>query len=294
MDGAELRTAKQRAVKVQREALALSRAANPDRRSPGVEKRRRGAADGGPAGRRRRRPSIVHPPPFSAMPTTSMPPLGPAQTPEEEHIEIEEPWTLGYVHTDQDLYANDDTRGQLTRYAQDWRGVTVVEVEGEEQSTLTSIKELQTPPSLAMCSHPDVLPPTYGLHTTAPVPAERLITTYRSYITPTSRYLSDPLNAYAHLGVPKPFVHLLGPPLNVALDARMTGNISRFTRNGCKPNAILRPVLCKTAKDEDLAFGVFALRDLKADEEIVLGWEWDDGNVIHQLPAVLSSPDAFS
>ncbi|KAF9799708.1 hypothetical protein IEO21_10518 [Rhodonia placenta] len=46
--------------------------------------------------------------------------------------------------------------------------------------------------------------------------------------------------------------------------------------------------------DEDaLTFGIFALRDLKAHEEVVLGWEWDDGSVIHHLPALINNPHIF-
>lgn len=37
----------------------------------------------------------------------------------------------------------------------------------------------------------------------------------------------------------------------------------------------------------EVAFGIFALRELKEKEEIVLGWEWDDGSAIHELPGVL-------
>ena len=102
--------------------------------------------------------------------------------------------------------------------------------------------------------------------------------------------------------MPKPFVHLMGPPLDVALDARLVGNGSRFVRNGCRPNAVLRPVLCKksstssaaSSSEETLTFGVFALRDLKAHEEVVLGWEWDDGSVIHHLPALIDAPHLFA
>ncbi|KAI6042348.1 hypothetical protein EDC04DRAFT_3088612 [Pisolithus marmoratus] len=51
-----------------------------------------------------------------------------------------------------------------------------------------------------------------------------------------------------------------------------------------------------TSSDEDsttLSFGLFALRDLRADEEIVLGWEWDDGHAVHMLPALIESPGMF-
>lgn len=120
--------------------------------------------------------------------------------------------------------------------------------------------------------------------------------------------------------MPKPFVHLLGPPLDVALDARVAGDEGRFVRSGCRPNAVLRPVICEESKEkerqrmkerekerrgkekipsvedgeEPLTFGVFALRDMKANEEVVLGWEWDDGNAIHALPALIETPHLFS
>lgn len=86
----------------------------------------------------------------------------------------------------------------------------------------------------------------------------------------------------------------------------MTGDEGRFVRSGCRPNAVLRPVVCTAPKEgkdswstgskgdsEMLKFGVFALRDLKANEEVVLGWEWDDGSVVHTLPAVIENPHFF-
>ena len=143
--------------------------------------------------------------------------------------------------------------------------------------------------------------PSYTVRTTQPIPSSSLIAPYTSTIIPSTVYLSDPLNSYAHLGMPKPFVHLMGPPLDVALDARLAGNGTRYVRSGCRPNAVLRPMLCRrshktssTGCDDTLTFGVFALRDLKAHEEVVLGWEWDDGSVIHHLPALIDSPHLFS
>ena len=46
-------------------------------------------------------------------------------------------------------------------------------------------------------------------------------------------------------------------------------------------------------EDEAITFGIFALRDLKPNEEVVVGWEWDDDNVIHHLPALIQSPFTF-
>ncbi|KAH9030390.1 hypothetical protein EDB84DRAFT_1562568 [Lactarius hengduanensis] len=140
-----------------------------------------------------------------------------------------------------------------------------------------------------------------------PIPSSKFITPFASTIIPSSSYFSDPLNAYAHHGMPKPFVHLFGPPLDVALDARITGDEARFVRSGCRPNAVLRPTICSPTKGTDqrdplsskcrdsetLTFGVFALRDVKANEEVVLGWEWDDGSVVHHLPVLIEAPHMF-
>ena len=334
---------KERAIRLQKERLAFGsvggdagdgkEAAKHRRRaSPGLERKQRrtgvsvtstsvtGVA-GLEIGKKKRRPSVVQHPPVPSLPTNSIIAAQATPNPEEEHIEIDnEPWKEAYVHISDDIIPNDDTRAKLRRQAAHWRGVTAI---GSPASPVVvppallqtpppvTIKEL--PPSstlnpfLALNSNPEVLPPTYSLHTTQPISSQSLITPFKACITPSSSYLADPLNAYAHLGMPKPYVHLLGPPFEVALDARLVGNHSRFVRRGCKPNAVLRPVLCdgkgeqatdgnheKDHTDESsLGFGVFALRDLKANEEVVLGWEWDDGNAVHNLPALLDAPLTF-
>ena len=105
--------------------------------------------------------------------------------------------------------------------------------------------------------------------------------------------------------MPKPSGLLVGP-LDLALDARIMDDKAWFVHSGCRPNAVLCPVLChaKSAqeneeerhvdKDETTpSFAVFALRDLKADEEVILGWEWDYGNAVHSLPALIQAPHIF-
>lgn len=318
---------KERAMKLQKERLGMDptregdgKEAKQRRRSPGLErKQRRGAisvvaAGAGAAvsivtdgpGKKKRRPSIMQQPPTPTLNKQSTPNGGS----EEEQVEIDsEPWKDSYVHIAQDIVPNDDTRAKLKRQAADWRGITAISTSSFPHDSAfipssalhtaspISIKPLSPQsslnPFLSQNSNPLVLPPAFSLHTTQPIPSDALITPFRSCITPSSSYLADPLNAYAHLGMPKPFVHLMGPPLDVALDARIAGNHGRFARWGCKPNAVLRPVLCDRDDDCSLSFGVFALRDLKANEEVVLGWEWDDGNAIHSLPALLEAPDTF-
>ena len=201
-------------------------------------------------------------------------------------------WSLSYVHIPHDIVPHHDTREKLRRQAQHWRGVTAL-----DDGPRTTVKPLPASsfsnPALSLYTNPSVLPPAYAVHTSSPIPEDHLITPYTSTITPSSSYLSDPLNSYAHLGMPKPFVHLIGPPLDLALDSRIAGNSARFVRNGCRPNAVLRPFLCPRSQQDTLSFGVFALRDLKANEEVVLGWEWDDGHVVHHLPALIETPGMF-
>ncbi|PFH48187.1 hypothetical protein AMATHDRAFT_76861 [Amanita thiersii Skay4041] len=278
---------KERAVRLQKARLRQAQdqpgqERHRRRSSPGVERkhRRPSAAisalpSGGNNSKRKRRPSL-----HEETPTI---------------VDIDEPWSLSYVHTPQDVVPHKDTREKLRQQAQHWRGITAL----DDQPSRTAVKPLPSSsfsnPALSLFTNPSVLPPSYSVHTSSPIPSEQLITPYTSTITPSSSYLSDPLNSYAHLGMPKPFVHLIGPPLDLALDSRITGNNSRFVRNGCRPNAVLRPFLCPqpTSSSDTLSFGVFALRDLKANEEVILGWEWDDGHVVHSLPALIEGPHMF-
>ncbi|KAF8064469.1 hypothetical protein FPV67DRAFT_224442 [Lyophyllum atratum] len=268
------------------------------RTSPGLERKHRRtsapAIDGSNTSKRKRRASFVVPPP----------PPPAAEEDADVVVDIDEPWSHSYVHIQDDILPARETREKLLRHAQSWRGITAVAP--------------FPPPSPPVAVHPlpdpdPVRPPAYVVHTTAPVQCEGLIAPFTSTITPSATYLSDPLNAYAHLGLPKPFVHLIGPPLDLALDARIAGDSARYVRSGCRPNAVLRPVLCPRSsvsvpeegaspnpqpkppeeKEGTLGFAVFALRDLKAHEEVVLGWEWDDGHAIHQLPALIQTPGLF-
>ncbi|KAF8188746.1 hypothetical protein BJ912DRAFT_851154 [Pholiota molesta] len=330
------------------------------RLSPGTDRRaRRGHAapftEGTGPAKRRRRPSVLHPPstptiPFSTNPGPLHPPPPPAvpqQPGDEEHVDVDaEGWKATYVQITHDIVPDDDTRTKLRRAAQHWRGITAIS--SPPPSPPLAIRPLPPSPSLNPSSstthpashspnttnnthHPSACrPPAYAAYTTRPIPSSALLTPFPSTITPASHYLREPTNGYAHLGMPKPHVHLLGPPLGVALDARGAGGEGRFVRWGCRPNAVLRPVLCREgrgktakfgvryerrkeegvgdkegedkeemeekAKDEDettLGFAVFALRDLRAGEEVVLGWEWDDGHAVHRLPALLRAPGMF-
>lgn len=246
--------------------------------SPGVEKKQRRINSGELKKRRR---SISKPTGLpQSISAISQPTISSAAaattTDEDEHIVIDVEDT--YITVQHDAVPLQETRERLARNAQNWRGITALDMDDETfiQPTTTTTSRLR--------------PVDYGLHTSVPVKANDFIAPYNSTVTPSSDYLSNPLNAYAHLGMPKPFVHIIGPPHNVALDSRIRGSRSRFARSGCHPNAVLRPYLCA----DKISFGIFALRDLKPNEEVVLGWEWDDGNAIHHLPALLEHPELFT
>jgi hypothetical protein len=291
---------KEKAVRLQlgrqREIQGIMR-----RASPGVEKKqRRASAPAIEGSRKKRRPSILT---QTHNPHTQPPRI------EDEHVEICEPSNLSFVPIANDVVPHRQTREKLERAAHSWRGVTALQVsEKDLQPPRTAVQLLPSSsyshPTLSLCTNPSVRPPAYAFHTAEPVPRAKMITPYHSTIIPSSAYLSDTLNSYAHLGMPKPFVHLIGPPLDLALDSRITGDNSRFVRSGCKPNAILRPMICSKSQENErnsrseegrdtMGFGVFALRDLKANEEVVLGWEWDDGHAVHNLPALIESPHSF-
>jgi len=70
------------------------------------------------------------------------------------------------------------------------------------------------------------------------------------------------------------------------------GRFARI-RSGCRPNAILRPSPLLCDDSDSLGFGVFALRDLKANGEVVLSWEWDNGIAVYNLSALLKTLKIF-
>lgn len=134
-------------------------------------------------------------------------------------------------------------------------------------------------------------PTIYGVFVTETLSTGAFLGEYRCEVLDTTTYRKDPINQYAALGIPKPYVHSVGPPVNLVLDARSYGNEMRFVRSGCHPNVVIRPIFFRAtdALTSKLHFGIFAARELTKNEEIVLGWEWDDQHVVHTLRSVIDS-----
>ncbi|KAI9573435.1 hypothetical protein HD554DRAFT_2012767, partial [Boletus coccyginus] len=287
--------------------------------SPGAERKsRRGSAvaaaiEGSGSSRKKRRASrISHPNDNGPTPSSTLPP-----TP---------------VTFPPDIYPNPSVYSQLLRVAKAWRGVTALNPPlhvASDPSPFSHTSIYPSPPisnyvstPVPSSSHPRSCaksPLTLSTNTVSfsnpngTIPATTLLAPYTAAIVPSAAYLADPLNGYAHLGMGKPHVRLVGGGWGVGLDARnVEDSKARWARCGCWPNAVVRPVICKQQTDDSsdqddvpptsdsdadptsLSFALFALRDLRADEEIVLGWEWDDGHAVHTLPALMESPGLFA
>ncbi|KAE9402111.1 hypothetical protein BT96DRAFT_937413 [Gymnopus androsaceus JB14] len=256
----------------------------------------------------------------------------------------------------EDIIPQKETRDRLQRQAAEWRAGRISIVRPFDYLLrLLLIPKHQFPyvhsthqvPLHQLSCH------QYTLYTQLNL-SHSFVAPFPSVITPSSEYLKDPLNEYAVLGMPKPKVHLMGPPLDVCLDARgmgMGGINEEFGEEGEDAQGKGKemgngPVLCDSTKakrkhgkrkgkktrkasgnraseveasasrssnhgpgaqsdgdtegdsdsDSDpqtLSFAIFALRDLKADEEVVLGWEWNDANVVHLLPALVEGKGVF-
>ncbi|KAK0552845.1 SET domain-containing protein 3 [Tilletia horrida] len=166
-------------------------------------------------------------------------------------------------------------------------------------------------------------PIMHGLYADVAISAGTFICEYRGEIIDADAYRADPINQYAALGTTKPHVHILPPPLNLAIDARRYGTEARFARPSCHPNSVLRPILLRPPRDQELdrkgtlgpgtdiasaskegspssssrkelLFGIFAISDINRGHEITLGWEWDDLHIVHFLPELVKEPPRVS
>ncbi|KAL5637646.1 hypothetical protein ACGC1H_004157 [Rhizoctonia solani] len=145
------------------------------------------------------------------------------------------------------------------------------------QKSHVRVKEIKPPPN----QHT----PTYGVVATESISQGSLVLEYRCALSDAHAYISNKAHQYALLGTGTKYVRLVPAPLDICLDARVMGNEGRFVRCGCWPNAVIRPFICTEGEDQEpeARFGVFALRELKLGEEIVLGWEWAVEHVVHKL-----------
>ncbi|KAF9003684.1 hypothetical protein BDQ17DRAFT_1425178 [Cyathus striatus] len=244
-----------------------------NRGSPGVDRKRR---EGSSAHvKKKRRISIGHSSTTATTTTTSVllasssaippPPLDTSN--EDDHIDIDEPWTDSYVPLSTDIIPHADTRAKLRHHAQNWRGIT------------------------ALTSTPSPSRPTIPKPPLAP---------FNSATFVHGAYRAAYQDAIVHYAVYESYHTIIVVPLRPTQWLRASGYAKAFPEAVSyevdadqTPSFVLCFVLKRRRSDTALSFGIFAVRDLKASEEVVLGWEWDDGNAIHSLPALIESPQMF-
>ena len=174
--------------------------------------------------------------------------------------------------------------------------VSLTSVDLEFLSAPTSVHAIHDSSSFLPLSYVEVSssgvytrPALYGVYADEPISTGSFVGDFRGEIVDCETYRRDPINQYPGLGMPKPYVRSIGPPVNLMIDARGYGCELRYIRSGCHPNVVIRPLLWRHSDSHvpKLKFGVFASTDIGKKEEIVLGWEWDDQHVVHSMRSVI-------
>lgn len=134
-------------------------------------------------------------------------------------------------------------------------------------------------------------PANYAVYAKNEIPAGSFIGEFRGEVGPIEAYRKDIYNQYATLGVPKPHVRFVGPPINLSVDARCWGTRLRFIRSSCHPNAVIRLIRWRKSESDSpqLGFGVFANTAIRPRGEITLAWDWDDHHLVHSLERIIEA-----
>ncbi|KAI7868300.1 hypothetical protein BDF14DRAFT_1724893, partial [Spinellus fusiger] len=97
-----------------------------------------------------------------------------------------------------------------------------------------------------------------------------------------SEYKFSPTNNFAELGTQQEHV-LFYPALDLCIDARYNGNDGRYIRRSCHPNAEMRNIIVSHPKeDTTIHLGIFTREEIKAGQEVTLGWNWQRGHIAWQ------------
>ncbi|EXA47412.1 hypothetical protein FOQG_04402 [Fusarium oxysporum f. sp. raphani 54005] len=83
-------------------------------------------------------------------------------------------------------------------------------------------------------------------------------------------YCADPVNLWADLSSPLPFV-FFHPVLPLYIDTRQEGSLARYVRRSCKPNAQLDTYL---SDESEYHFWIVSDRYISANEQITLPWDF--------------------
>lgn len=97
------------------------------------------------------------------------------------------------------------------------------------------------------------------------------------------KYLEDPRNNYRVWGTAKPKV-IIHPHWPIYIDARLSGNLTRYLRRSCNPNVELVTIKLTNSNNQDeIKFVLRALRFIDKGEELHIKWDWDLRHPIWKL-----------
>jgi hypothetical protein len=220
--------------------------------------------------------------------TTSKPKTKPKPTPPTN--------PYGKNLEENDIEVLDPKQAHLTQYfplkTYDYQDHAVYKyVESQSQLNKSSIQQLSksdyeglTFPKLKVRPYSDVNSKKFngisklGLFTESSLSENDLISDYLGEINFKDRYIQDSRNHYRIWGVEKPNVAFV-PSTPLVIDARFSGNSTRFIRRSCHPNADIKPINV----DGVIKFVVFAKKSIKPNSELTLGWNWDSNHSIHGI-----------
>ncbi|KOG98346.1 histone-binding protein SET3 [Saccharomyces eubayanus] len=105
-------------------------------------------------------------------------------------------------------------------------------------------------------------------------------------------YLTDPRNHYRIWGTTKRRV-IFHPHWPIYIDARSSGNLTRYLRRSCQPNVELVTIRLQELDHTNdnnnrmnvnkIKFALRALRDISEEEELYIKWQWDLKHPISKL-----------
>lgn len=121
-----------------------------------------------------------------------------------------------------------------------------------------------------------------GIFLTESCSKDDLIQEFNGEVDFLKNYLEDTKNHYRIWGTAKNKV-LFHPHWPLYIDSRLTGNLTRYLRRGCKPNVELVTVCITNGSEKEIKFFLKATKDIKEGDELLIDWRWDLRHPIRNL-----------
>lgn len=134
-------------------------------------------------------------------------------------------------------------------------------------------------------NHSRIFPgfPKLGVYTKQVCDEGDIIDEFLGEVDSQKKYVEDPRNNYRVWGTAKPKV-IFHPHWPIYIDARLSGNLTRYLRRSCRPNVEFATIKVKNSKQvDDIKFVLRALKGISKGEELQIKWDWDVRHPIWKL-----------